>query len=160
MTRVDPAWAATKAERVDRIRSQSRSTHGWRRPADDSKRHSIGGNNPPKYDPDKPVTGFPGVMRDVAPFRMQDGTEITSRSQLRDYQRDHQCEQIGVDWSGAEKPHWFDQYKAHRIENEKRVKAGKKPVKWVAPAKPKPKAETIAVSTKGIHCAKTLKKLD
>jgi hypothetical protein len=160
--RVDPTWAASTAERKDRIKSASRTTHGWRKPSED-KRRGIGGNNPPAYDPDAPVTGFPGVMRDIEPFRLQDGTEITSRSKLREYQSAHQCEQVGVEWTastdGQGKPWWFEQYKAHRRENEKRRKVGKPTIKWVQPEKPKKKAEKIAVSSKGVHCAKTLRKL-
>jgi hypothetical protein len=127
-----------------------------------ARRSGVGGNGAPRYDPDAPVTGFPYVMGDIKPFRFDDGTEITSRSGLREYQRRNQVEQIGLDWSASSdvgKPWWFDQYKAHRRENEKRTKQGKKPVKWTQPEKPKTKAEKIAVSTKGVHDAKTMRKI-
>lgn len=163
--KVNPAWASSTAERRDRIRSASRTTVGWRKPAEtkaETDRHGIGGNNPPEYDPEAPVTGFPAVMRDVAPFRMQDGTEITSRSKLRDYERAHNVEQVGLEWTASSdvgRPWWWDEFKAHRRENEKRVRAGKPPIPFKQPKKPGKKVETIAVSTEGVHCAKTMRML-
>jgi hypothetical protein len=89
----------------------------------------IGDNNPPPYDPERPVTGFPMVLRDIATFSLPCGTEISSRSGLRAYQRDHGVEQTGIEWTAgsdnADKPAWFDEYKEHRKENTKRVKSGK-----------------------------------
>ena len=47
---------------------------------------------------------------DIAPFRTQDGTEISSRSKLRDYERKHGVKQVGNDWTGSEKPAFWDQF--------------------------------------------------
>lgn len=37
------------------------------------------------------------VMSDISPFTTQDGTEITSRSGLRNYEQKHGVKQIGND---------------------------------------------------------------
>lgn len=163
--KVDQAWASSTDERVDRVKHSHRRSFGWRRDVFEGtglpreKRMEIGGNNPPPFDPDQEVTGFPSVLSDVKPFTLQDGTEITSRSQLREYQSAHKVEQVGLEYTGEEKPHYWDEYKAHRRENEKRAKAGKPLLKWKTPPKPKKKAEKIAVSYQGVHCAKTMRKL-
>lgn len=40
------------------------------------------------------------TMRDIEPFRTQDGVLIASRSTLRDYERRNGVRQIGNDWAG------------------------------------------------------------
>ena len=49
-------------------------------------------------------------MRDIQPFLTQDGTEISSRSKLRAYEQQHGVRQVGNDWVGREKPHFWDAY--------------------------------------------------
>jgi hypothetical protein len=39
------------------------------------------------------------VMADIAPFKTQDGTPITSRSQLRAYEQQHGVKQVGNDYA-------------------------------------------------------------
>lgn len=45
---------------------------------------------------------------DITPFRTMDGEEITSRSALRAYERKHGVRQVGNDWTGSEKPKFWD----------------------------------------------------
>jgi hypothetical protein len=47
-------------------------------------------------------------MPDIAPFVTQDGVEITSRSALRAYEQRTGTKQVGNDWSGSERPSWWD----------------------------------------------------
>lgn len=47
-------------------------------------------------------------MPDIAPFVTQDGVEITSRSALRAYEERNGVKQCGNDWTGSEKPAWWD----------------------------------------------------
>ena len=49
-----------------------------------------------------------GILRDIEPFVTQDGVEITSRSKLRDYERANGVRQVGTDWTGPEKPAFWD----------------------------------------------------
>jgi hypothetical protein len=44
------------------------------------------------------------VISDIAPFQIQDGTPITSRAALRDYERANGVRQVGTDWTGSERP--------------------------------------------------------
>lgn len=61
-----------------------------------------------KEAPRPPAPGA-AVMPDIAPFMTQDGkTEITSRSQLRAYEHAHGVKQVGNDWTGSEKPPFWD----------------------------------------------------
>jgi hypothetical protein len=95
---------------------------------EEAKRHGIGGNNAPRFDPDMPVTGFPRVMRDIDSFRLQDGTEITSRSAKRRYEKENGVEFTGVEYtadSDLGKPEWWDEYKDHRKDRNKALKKGK-----------------------------------
>ncbi len=48
------------------------------------------------------------AMSDIKPFVTTDGTEITSRSALREYERAHGVRQVGNDWSGPERPSFHD----------------------------------------------------
>lgn len=53
---------------------------------------------------ERPAKAF-HVMSDIAPFRSPiDGTEVSSRSQLREHERKHGVYQVGNDWSAPEKP--------------------------------------------------------
>lgn len=51
-----------------------------------------------------------GFIPDIRPFKTQDGTEITSRSTLREYERKTGAKQVGNDWTGSTKPTWWDAY--------------------------------------------------
>ncbi len=47
---------------------------------------------------------------DIRPFMAQDGTEISSRSKLREYEQRTGSRQVGNDWTGSEKPKFWDAY--------------------------------------------------
>lgn len=48
---------------------------------------------------------------DIRPFVTQCGTEITSRSKLREYEQRTGSKQVGTDWCGPERPVWWDQHR-------------------------------------------------
>ncbi|MBX9772933.1 MAG: hypothetical protein K2Y71_00865 [Xanthobacteraceae bacterium] len=50
----------------------------------------------------------PHVISDIAPFTTQDGTAITSRAALRDYERANGVRQVGTDWTGSERPKFWE----------------------------------------------------
>lgn len=50
------------------------------------------------------------VLSDIAPFKTQDGTPITSRAALRDYERANGVRQVGTDWTGSERPPFWDRH--------------------------------------------------
>jgi hypothetical protein len=50
------------------------------------------------------------VISDITPFKTQDGTAITSRAALRDYERANGVRQVGTDWSGPERPPFWDRH--------------------------------------------------
>jgi hypothetical protein len=54
----------------------------------------------------------PHVLSDIAPFKTQDGTAITSRAVLREYERANGVRQLGTDWSGSTRPPFWDQHLA------------------------------------------------
>lgn len=54
----------------------------------------------------------PHVISDLAPFTTQDGTAITSRAALRDYERANGLRQVGSDWTGSERPPFWDRHLA------------------------------------------------
>jgi hypothetical protein len=55
----------------------------------------------------------PNVISDVEPFVSPvDKTVITSRSQIREHEKKHGVRQIGNDWTGRERPQWWDRRKA------------------------------------------------
>lgn len=60
-------------------------------------------------------------MPDIKHFTTQEGVEITSRSKLRAYERANGIRQIGDDWTGPSKPHWWDQV---RYEERERARRG------------------------------------
>lgn len=51
------------------------------------------------------------VLRDIEPFTTQDGVHISSRSQLREYEQANGVKQVGNDWSGPERPPFWDRMK-------------------------------------------------
>jgi hypothetical protein len=130
---------SNKQDRIDRARHHFGDRRSYRVVAlnspdafdpekEDAARHGIGGNNAPRYDPDQPVTGFPSVVRDIAPFDAGDGTEISSRSKLRAFEKERGVKQVGLEWSGDSDvprcPVW-DDYKDHRKERERQLAKGK-----------------------------------
>jgi hypothetical protein len=52
------------------------------------------------------------VLSDIAPFQTQDGTAITSRAALRDYERANGVRQVGTDWTGSERPGFWPRHLA------------------------------------------------
>lgn len=52
------------------------------------------------------------VISDIAPFMTQDGTAITSRAALRHYERANGVRQVGTDWTGSERPAFWDRHLA------------------------------------------------
>ena len=60
----------------------------------------------------------PNVISDIAPFKTQDGTAITSRAALRDYERANGVRQVGTDWTGSGRPAFWDRH----LAREKRRK--------------------------------------
>lgn len=68
----------------------------------------------------------PFLMRQMAPVSLDGKSELTCRSQVRAFELANGVERTGLEWTGDEKPKWFDEYKANRREREKRAKQGKK----------------------------------
>ena len=58
--------------------------------------------------------GGPLVVPDIQPFATQDGTYIASRKHLRDYERAMGVRQVGNDWSGPERPPFWDRFLERR----------------------------------------------
>ena len=54
----------------------------------------------------------PLVISDIEPFQTQDGHAITSRSDLRSYEQANGVRQVGNDWTGSEKPAFWDSHMA------------------------------------------------
>jgi len=52
------------------------------------------------------------VISDIAPFQSQEGAPITSRTALRDYERANGVRQVGNDWTGSERPAFWDRHLA------------------------------------------------
>ena len=48
------------------------------------------------------------ALSDIKPFVTQDGVEITSRSSLRAYEQKMGVKQVGTDWTGPQKPAFWD----------------------------------------------------
>lgn len=55
-----------------------------------------------------PLNGGAFFMPDITPFVTQDGTPISSRSELRAYEQRHGVRQTGNDWTGSSKPEFWD----------------------------------------------------
>jgi hypothetical protein len=62
--------------------------------------------------PPRASSRSPHVLSDIAPFQTQDGTTITSRAALRDYERANGVRQVGTDWTGSERPPFWDRHLA------------------------------------------------
>lgn len=60
------------------------------------------------------------AMSDIRPFVTTDGVEITSRSGLRAYEQERGVKQVGSDWTGSQKPRFWD---AHRQRERARGRA-------------------------------------
>jgi hypothetical protein len=43
-----------------------------------------------------------------------DGTTITSRAALRDYERANGVRQVGTDWTGSQRPPFWDRHVARK----------------------------------------------
>jgi hypothetical protein len=56
----------------------------------------------------------PLVLSDIQEFVTQDGVAITSRSQLRDYERKNGVRQVGNDWTGPSRPPFWDAFEQKR----------------------------------------------
>jgi len=54
------------------------------------------------------AAAYSNVMSDIAEFKTQDGTPITSRSQLREYEKRMGVRQVGNDWTGSTRPAFWD----------------------------------------------------
>lgn len=48
------------------------------------------------------------VISDIEPFQTQDGVGIGSREALREYERVNGVRQVGNDWTGSERPAFWD----------------------------------------------------
>ena len=55
----------------------------------------------------------PLVISDIEPFQTQDGRAITSRMDLRNYERANGVKQVGTDFPGPERPAFWDQHRAN-----------------------------------------------
>jgi hypothetical protein len=54
------------------------------------------------------------ALSDIKPFVTQDGTEISSRSTLREYEKKHGVRQTGNDWTGTAPPAFWDMHLARQ----------------------------------------------
>ncbi len=61
-----------------------------------------------------PKGGF--VLSDIEPFQTQDGTPITSRSALREYEQRMGVRQVGNDWTGPEPPRFWNKLMERRAQ--------------------------------------------
>jgi hypothetical protein len=50
------------------------------------------------------------VISDIEPFTTQEGAAITSRADLRDYERRNGVRQVGTDWPGSERPPFWNRH--------------------------------------------------
>ena len=65
----------------------------------------------------EPSTTDHRFMPDIRPFVLGDGVEITSRSKLRAYERQHGLKQCGNDWTGSERPAFWDAFQRGELNN-------------------------------------------
>lgn len=56
----------------------------------------------------------PMIVSDIEPFQTQDGTAITSRAALRAYEQANGVRQVGNDWTGSQRPAFWDQHLARQ----------------------------------------------
>lgn len=59
------------------------------------------------------------AQSDIKPFVTQDGTHITSRSSLRDYERKMGVRQVGTDWTGSKPPAFWDLHKERTLRGSR-----------------------------------------
>lgn len=52
----------------------------------------------------------PLVISDIEPFQTQDGHAIASRRDLRAYEMANGVKQVGSDWTGSERPRFWDDH--------------------------------------------------
>lgn len=62
--------------------------------------------------PPKNTSKSPNIISDIQPFQTQDGVAITSRKDLRAYEQANGVKQVGNDWTGSEKPAFWEQHLA------------------------------------------------
>jgi hypothetical protein len=157
-----PEWGSSRVEREERARyaKKGKRSHSIpkERDLEEEAFQKRSGHNDWKWDPEAPVTGAPYYKRDIQPFKMGDGTEISSRSSLRDYQRAHQVEQVGLEWTGEAKPHWWDAHQDHTKDKRRLAKKGIA-VPDFKVTKPQRKQEKIAVTSRGVVDAKSVRSL-
>lgn len=60
--------------------------------------------------PPKGASKSAHVISDIEPFQTQDGVAITSRKDLRAYEQANGVRQVGNDWTGSEKPAFWDKH--------------------------------------------------
>jgi hypothetical protein len=60
------------------------------------------------------------VISDIEPFTTQEGAAITSRADLREYERRNGVKQIGTDWAGSERPPFWDRHLANEMARGRR----------------------------------------
>lgn len=60
------------------------------------------------------------IMNDITPFKTTDGTVISSRSGLREYERANNVRQCGNEWPGSGRaPAWFSESVARSKANRR-----------------------------------------
>ena len=60
--------------------------------------------------------GGPLVISDIEPFQTQEGVVIGSRAALREYEQANGVRQVGNDWSGPERPAFWDEVLERRAQ--------------------------------------------
>lgn len=63
--------------------------------------------------PPRSSSRSPLVLSDIQPFKTQEGHAITSREALREYERINGVRQVGNDWTGSERPAFWDRHLAN-----------------------------------------------
>ncbi len=61
-----------------------------------------------KAGPIPSLSGHANVISDIKEFKTQDGVPITSRSDLREYEKRMGVRQVGTDWTGSTRPRFWD----------------------------------------------------
>lgn len=59
------------------------------------------------------------IISDIQPFVTQEGEHISSRKALREYEQRNGVRQVGNDWTGPQRPPFWDRFE----ENRKRKNA-------------------------------------
>ena len=60
--------------------------------------------------PRESASKSPNIISDIEPFQTQDGQPITSRKDLRAYEQANGVKQVGNDWTGSERPAFWDKH--------------------------------------------------